>query len=140
MRALAARSSPRELRDVGIELEIVPVEWAHWLDQVFTKKDYDLTIVSHTEPNDIDIYSRKDYYFNYDNPAFDKVIADLNLTSDDAKRTELAAAGAEDPGRRRRGRLPVRAAQGRRLGCQARGLWENAPIQANDLTKVKWAD
>ena len=66
-----------ELRDVGIDLEIIPVEWAQWLDQVFTKKDYDLTIVSHTEPNDIDIYSRKDYYFNYDNPAFDKIIADL---------------------------------------------------------------
>ena len=66
-----------QLRDVGINLEIIPVEWAQWLEQVFTKKDYDLTIVSHTEPNDIDIYARKDYYFNYDNPAFNKVIADL---------------------------------------------------------------
>ncbi|RUU49869.1 ABC transporter substrate-binding protein, partial [Mesorhizobium sp. M7A.T.Ca.TU.009.01.1.1] len=45
-----------QLRDVGIDLEIIPVEWAQWLDQVFTKKNYDLTIVSHTEPNDIDIY------------------------------------------------------------------------------------
>ncbi len=78
-----------QLRDVGIDLEIIPVEWAQWLDQVFTRKDYDLTIVSHTEPNDIDIYSRKDYYFNYDNPAFDKVIEELNLTSDEAKRDEL---------------------------------------------------
>ncbi|TIR44656.1 MAG: ABC transporter substrate-binding protein, partial [Mesorhizobium sp.] len=57
--------------------------------QVFTKKDYDLTIVSHTEPNDIDIYSRKDYYFNYDNPTFDNIIADLNVTSDEAKRMTL---------------------------------------------------
>ena len=64
-----------QLRDIGIDLEIIPVEWADWLKQVFTEKDYDLTIVSHTEPNDIDIYSRKDYYFNYDNPAFDKVIS-----------------------------------------------------------------
>ncbi|TJV41929.1 MAG: ABC transporter substrate-binding protein, partial [Mesorhizobium sp.] len=78
-----------QLRDVGIDLQIVPVEWAQWLDQVFTRKDYDLTIVSHTEPNDIDIYSRKDYYFNYDNPTFDKIIADLNLTSDEAKRMTL---------------------------------------------------
>src|SRR6185436_3004400 len=78
-----------ELREIGIDLEIIPVEWADWLKQVFTDKDYDLSIVSHTEPNDIDIYSRKDYYFNYDNPAFDKVIEELNLTSDDAKRTAL---------------------------------------------------
>ena len=56
-----------QLRDIGIELEIIPVEWADWLKQVFTDKDYDLSIVSHTEPNDIDIYSRDYYYFQYDN-------------------------------------------------------------------------
>ena len=120
MPGTAARSSPRELREVGIELEIIPVEWADWLEQVFTDKDYDLTIVSHTEPNDIDIYSRKDYYFNYDNPAFDKVIDELNLTSDEAKRNELYEPGAEDPRRRRRDRLPVRTAEDRRLGRQGR--------------------
>ena len=42
-----------------------------------------------TLPDDIDIYARKDYYFNYDNPAFDKIMDELNLTSDEAKRTEL---------------------------------------------------
>ena len=129
-----------ELRDVGINLEIVPVEWAQWLDQVFTKKDYDLTIVSHTEPNDIDIYSRKDYYFNYDNPAFDKVIADLDLTSDEAKRKELYAQAqkilADDAVVGFLYELPKVGVWDAKL----QGLWENAPIQANDLTKVKWAD
>ncbi|MHA6642057.1 ABC transporter substrate-binding protein [Mesorhizobium sp. A623] len=129
-----------ELREVGIDLEIIPVEWAQWLDQVFTKKDYDLTIVSHTEPNDIDIYSRKDYYFNYDNPAFDKVIAELNLTSDEAKRDELLKQAqkilADDAVAGFLFELP-------KVGvwdAQLQGLWENAPIQANDLTKVKWTD
>src|SRR5690606_536263 len=65
-----------QLRKVGIELEIIPVEWAQWLDQVFKAKDFDLTIVSHTEPNDIGIYANKDYYFQYDNPAFQKIMAD----------------------------------------------------------------
>ena len=78
-----------QLRDVGIDLEIIPVEWADWLQQVFKDKDYDLSIVSHTEPNDIGIYARKDYYFQYDNPDFDKVIAELDVTSDQAKRNEL---------------------------------------------------
>lgn len=129
-----------QLREVGIDLEIIPVEWADWLDQVFTKKDYDLTIVSHTEPNDIDIYSRKEYYFNYDNPAFDKVIADLNLTSDEAKRTELLAEAQKI--------LSGDAVVGflfelPKVGvwdAKVEGLWSNAPIQANDLTAVKWAD
>ena len=129
-----------ELRDVGIDLEIIPVEWAQWLDQVFTKKDYDLTIVSHTEPNDIDIYSRKDYYFNYDNPAFDKVIADLNLTSDEAKRKELLGQAqkilADDAVVGFLFELPKVGVWDAKL----QGLWENAPIQANDLTKVKWSE
>ncbi|MER9398517.1 ABC transporter substrate-binding protein [Mesorhizobium sp. M0615] len=129
-----------QLRDVGIDLEIVPVEWAQWLDQVFTKKDYDLTIVSHTEPNDIDIYSRKDYYFNYDNPAFDKIIAELNLTSDDAKRNTLLGEAqkilADDAVVGFLYELPKVGVWDAKL----QGLWENAPIQANDLTKVKWAD
>ncbi|ESW80578.1 ABC transporter substrate-binding protein [Mesorhizobium sp. LSJC285A00] len=129
-----------QLRDVGIDLEIIPVEWAQWLDQVFTKKDYDLTIVSHTEPNDIDIYSRKDYYFNYDNPAFDKIIAELNLTSDDAKRNTLLGEAqkilADDAVVGFLYELPKVGVWDAKL----QGLWENAPIQANDLTKVKWAD
>ncbi|MER9261553.1 ABC transporter substrate-binding protein [Mesorhizobium sp. M0619] len=129
-----------QLRDVGIDLEIIPVEWAQWLDQVFTKKDYDLTIVSHTEPNDIDIYSRKDYYFNYDNPAFDKIIAELNLTSDDAKRNTLLGEAqkilADDAVVGFLYELPKVGVWDAKL----QGLWENAPIQANDLTKVKWAN
>lgn len=129
-----------QLRDVGIDLQIVPVEWAQWLDQVFTKKDYDLTIVSHTEPNDIDIYSRKDYYFNYDNPTFDKIIADLNLTSDEAKRTTLLGEAqkilADDAVVGFLYELPKAGVWDAKL----EGFWENAPIQANDLTKVKWTE
>jgi len=129
-----------ELREIGIELEIIPVEWADWLSQVFTEKNYDLSIVSHTEPNDIDIYARKDYYFNYDNPAFDKVIEELNLTSDDAKRTALYQQAqkilADDAVNGFLFELP-------KIGiwdAKVEGLWENSPIQANDLTKVKWVD
>ncbi|RUU44279.1 MULTISPECIES: ABC transporter substrate-binding protein [unclassified Mesorhizobium] len=129
-----------QLRDIGIDLEIVPVEWAQWLDQVFTKKDYDLTIVSHTEPNDIDIYSRKDYYFNYDNPTFDKIIADLNLTSDEAKRMTLLGEAqkilADDAVVGFLYELPKAGVWDAKL----EGFWENAPIQANDLTKVKWTE
>jgi len=129
-----------QLRDIGIDLEIIPVEWADWLSQVFKEKDYDLSIVSHTEPNDIDIYARKDYYFNYDNPAFDKVIEELNLTSDETRRTELYQQAqkilADDAVNGFLFELP-------KIGiwdAKVEGLWENSPIQANDLTKVKWVD
>lgn len=129
-----------QLRDVGIEAEIIPVEWAQWLDQVFTQKDYDLTIVSHVEPNDIGIYARKDYYFNYQNPEFNKVIEELDVTVDEGKRKELLGKAqkilADDAVVGFLFELP-------KVGvwdAKIEGLWQNQPVPANDLTKVKWND
>ncbi|MCC5972929.1 MAG: ABC transporter substrate-binding protein, partial [Rubellimicrobium sp.] len=55
-----------QLRAVGIDAQISNVEWAQWLEEVFTNRNFGLTIVSHTEPMDIGIYANPDYYFQYD--------------------------------------------------------------------------
>jgi peptide/nickel transport system substrate-binding protein len=129
-----------QLREIGIELEIIPVEWAQWLEQVFTGRDFDLTIVSHTEPNDIGIYARDDYYFQYDNPEFEAVVAELDTTSDETKRNELHEKAqrilAEDAVVGFLFQLPKIGVWDAKL----EGLWENAPIQANDLTDVRWTE
>ncbi|MCO5069655.1 MAG: ABC transporter substrate-binding protein [Rhizobiaceae bacterium] len=129
-----------QLRDIGINLEIVPVEWADWLSQVFKEKDFDLTIISHTEANDIDIYSRPGYYFQYENPEFNKVIEELKITNDPAKRNELLGSAqkmlAHDVPAVYLFELPKVGVWDAKL----EGMWENAPTQATDLTKVKWVD
>ncbi|KFB09802.1 Extracellular solute-binding protein, family 5 precursor [Nitratireductor basaltis] len=129
-----------QLREIGIDLEIIPVEWAQWLEQVFTNKDYDLTIVSHTEPNDINIYARDDYYFAYDNEAFDAVIEELDQTADPEKRKELYAQAqriiADDAVNGFLFQLPKTGVWDAKLN----GMWENQPIQANDVTGVSWED
>ncbi len=129
-----------QLREIGIDLEIIPVEWAQWLDQVFKEKDYDLSIVSHTEPNDIGIYARDDYYFDYHNPEFNKVIAELDVTADQEKRNELYKQAqkilADDAVNGFLFELPKIGVWDAKL----QGMWENSPIQATDLTDVKWAD
>ena len=129
-----------QLRNVGINLEIIPVEWADWLDQVFKNKDYDLTIVSHTEPNDIGIYARHDYYFQYENPEFDAVMAELDVSSDEAKRTELYQKAqrilAEDAVNGFMFQLPKVGVWDAKL----EGMWANSPVQATDLTGVHWTD
>jgi len=127
-----------QLRKVGIKLEIIPVEWAQWLDQVFKNKNFDLTIVSHTEPMDIGIYTRPKYYFQYQNSGFNSVIEDLNVTSDPKKRYALMGAAQAI--------LAKDAVNGflfqlAKLGIWNKnllGLWENSPVQANDLTGVSW--
>ncbi len=129
-----------QLRDVGINVEIENVEWAQWLEQVFRGNDFDLTIVSHTEPMDIGIYARDDYYFRYQSDEFDATIDELTVTADPNTRNSLLADAqrriAEDAVN---GYLFQLAKTGVwRTGLE--GLWKNAPTQANDLTGVRWAE
>lgn len=129
-----------QLRAVGIETEIANLEWAQWLEQVFQGKDFDLTVISHTEPMDINIYARPEYYFQYDNPAFREVMDKLAATADPAARGALLQQAqtiiAEDHVNAYLFQLAKTGVADARL----RGLWPNAPTQANDLTGVSWAE
>jgi peptide/nickel transport system substrate-binding protein len=78
-----------QLAQVGIRVKIEDLEWAQWLDQVYTRHDFDMSIVGHAEPLDYDIYARDDYYFGYSNPAFKALIAALEDSVDGAARKDL---------------------------------------------------
>jgi peptide/nickel transport system substrate-binding protein len=127
-----------ELKAVGIDVQIIPVEWADWLTNVFTNKDYDLTIVSHTEPNDIGIYARDDYYFNYHSDAFKKIMAELNLTLDPAKRTTLLQDAQRQIANDAVNVFLFELAKAGVWNAKIQGLWVNQPIAANDMTGVYW--
>ncbi|SMH49308.1 ABC transporter substrate-binding protein [Maritimibacter sp. HL-12] len=129
-----------QLREVGIETEITNLEWAQWLEQVFTGKDFDLTIVSHTEPADINIYARPDYYFQYDNPEFQEVIAELGVTADPDRRSELNKAAQKMIAEDYVNAYLFQLAKTGVADARIEGLWENAPTQANDLTAVRWTE
>ncbi|MCW1954293.1 MAG: ABC transporter substrate-binding protein [Roseobacter sp.] len=129
-----------QLREVGIETEITNLEWAQWLEEVFKGKDYGLTIVSHTEPMDIGIYARPDYYFQYDDAEFQAMNSALEAEADLAKRSALLGqmqrkiSGDYVNGYLFQLAIPTIAK------AAVRGLWENAPTQANDMTGVYWAE
>lgn len=81
-----------QLAEIGIRVRIENIEWTQWLDQVFKRHDFDLSIVSHLEPMDYDIYARPDYYFGYSSPAFDALLAQLKRTLEPRKRIALLQA------------------------------------------------
>lgn len=78
-----------QLGQIGIRVNIENLEWAQWLDQVYTRHDFDMSIVGHAEPLDYDIYARDDYYFGYSNPEFKALIAALDDSVDPAARKDL---------------------------------------------------
>ena len=129
-----------QLRDVGIQTEISNLEWAQWLEQVFKGKDFDLSIVSHTEPMDINIYARPDYYFQYDNPAFQQLMTDLDLASDPAARSEILGAAQKMIADEYVNGFLFQLARTGVADARIEGLWPNAPTQANDLTGVRWVE
>ncbi len=78
-----------QLAQVGIRVNIENLEWAQWLDQVYTRHDFDMSIVGHAEPLDYDIYARDDYYFGYSNPEFKALIAALDDSVDAVRRAKI---------------------------------------------------
>jgi ABC-type dipeptide/oligopeptide/nickel transport system permease component/ABC-type transport system substrate-binding protein len=78
-----------QLAAAGIRVSIVNLEWAQWLDQVYSRHDFDMSIVGHAEPMDYDIYARDDYYFGYSSAVFKALIADLEDTTDPERRRTL---------------------------------------------------
>ena len=128
-----------QLKAAGIKVTIENIEWAQWLDQVFTRGDFDLTIVAHTEPNDIGIYARDDYYFHYARPAFKDLMAALARATTEGERTRILQAAqrmlADDAVNVFLFQLPKIGVWNRRL----HGQWANSPIQANDMTAAYWS-
>ena len=129
-----------QLREVGIQAEISNLEWAQWLEQVFRGKDFGLTIVSHTEPMDIGIYARPDYYFQYDNADFQSLIEGLSTETDTAKRSEMLKEAQQTIADDYVNGYLFQLAKTGVAKTKLKGLWPNSPTQANDMTGVYWEE
>ena len=129
-----------QLRNIGIETEISNLEWAQWLEQVFRGKDYGLTIVSHTEPLDISIYARPDYYFQYESADFNKIMDDLNNATDPEERNKLLKAAQQKIADDYVNGYLFQLANTGVANAKLQGIWENVPTQALDMTAVYWED
>ena len=105
---------------------------------MFKSTDYDLTIVSHTEPFDIGIYARDSYYFNYKSERFNKVYAELTEAVDPAQRKALIGDAQRILAEDSVNGFLFELAQNGVWKNGIKGLWANRPIQANDLTGAYW--
>ena len=127
-----------ELAKVGINAKIENVEWAQWLDNVLKTHNFDLTIISHVEPRDLNIYANPNYYFQYDSAKFQDIYKHLSTSTDagDIKKWTEAAQKqlAEDAVNVYLFALPQVVVTKKAL----KGFWANSPIFANDLSAVHW--
>ncbi len=78
-----------QLEQVGLNVNITNVEWGVWLEDVFTNKDFDMSIVAHVEPLDLAQYGNPDYYWGDDSPAVAPLLAQADAEADPEVRNDL---------------------------------------------------
>jgi peptide/nickel transport system substrate-binding protein len=127
-----------ELGEVGITAKIENVEWAQWLSGVYTNKNYDLTIISHVEPLDIDIYANPNYYYQYDNKDFQDIIAKLNAAPDLATFKKYIGEAQKKIADDCVNAFLFQLQQINVENANLQGLWKDSPIFVNDLSAMSW--
>jgi peptide/nickel transport system substrate-binding protein len=128
-----------QLAKVGIIAKIENVEWAQWLSGVYRAKNYDLTIVSHVEPFDLDNYTKPDYYWGYESPKFNELFDRVQSAPRPADRAKLLGEAQR--------MLANEAVNGFLYQPQwvtianknVKGLWKDVPYFVNDLSAVYWS-
>lgn len=78
-----------QYKDAGITLKVNRVEFATWLDKVYTKADYDLSLVAHVEPLTLLKYADPAYYWRYDSGDVRTWVKDAVGAKTDAERNDL---------------------------------------------------
>ncbi len=130
----------QELAQVGIQVEITNVEWADWLNNVFKNKDYDLTIVSHVEPNDYGVFARDDYYFDYHSDAYKKVIEEIGNTTDPQKQTELKQQAQKILANDFAAVFLFEYPYITIASADLQGVWKDQPLPAMPIAEMHWSN
>ncbi len=128
-----------QLAKIGITAKVQNVEWAQWLANTYGgPKNYDLTIVSHVEPFDLDNFTKPDYYWGYNNPKFNELFSRIKTTADVAERNKLLGEAqkllADDAALAWLYQPQWVTVANRRV----QGLWKDMPVFVNDLSALSW--
>ncbi len=126
----------QQLAQIGIETDLSVVEWGTWVQRIFLGGDYDMTIIGHSEPRDINVYGNPDYYYHYDNPDISTLLDEIEATPDEAEQTrlyqEIATTIADDAVNVWVFSPPYLVA----ARSDVYGFWTDQPTPAVDMTEV----
>ena len=130
-----------QLSEAGIDAKVENVEWGFWIDEVYKKKNYDMTIIAHTSPNDMGNFARgPDYFYGYDNAEMTALWEKIQTEVDAEARNELLKQGQQ--------MLSDQSVHGflfqlPLLGVfrqEVEGYWSSSPVLYMPLKNVRIAD
>jgi peptide/nickel transport system substrate-binding protein len=83
-----------DLNKVGITLKVNSVDFSTWLQDVYTNKDYQLSLVDHAEARDFENWADPTYYFTYDNPKVQDLYKQSLAATTDTQASDLLTQAA----------------------------------------------
>ncbi|MEM6462125.1 MAG: ABC transporter substrate-binding protein [Pseudomonadota bacterium] len=127
-----------QLAEAGVTVNVENVEWGFWIEEVYRNKNYDMTVIAHTSPNDMGNFARgSDYFYGFQSDAYDALWEKIKTEADPEKRNALL----QDAQRY----VTDNAIHGYlfqlpRLGIYrdgVTGFWKSAPVLFQPLAQVR---
>lgn len=128
-----------QLAKVGIIAKIENVEWAQWLSGVFKNRDYDLTIISHVEPFDLNNFTKPDYYWGYQSPQFNALFEKIQNAPRAADRAKLLGDAQRMLANDCVHAFLYQPQWITVANKNLKGLWKDMPIFVNDVAALSWS-
>ena len=126
------------LRKVDIRLKIEIVEWGQWIERIFKKKEYQLTMIGHVEAWDIGIYANPAYYFQYDSQEFRDAYSKALKAPNEKEKAEWFGKCQEIIAEDAVNGFLFSASGLPAMKADVMGWWEDYPTVALDCTEVWW--
>lgn len=135
---LLAQLIANQLRKVGITTVLQSVDWATWLSKVYRNHQYDISVITHVEPMDYEIYAIPNYYFGFNSPKYRKLFKIYSTATNQKKRIVILQAMQKLLAREA---VNIWLYAAPKVGIWRKGLegmWKNMPIASNVLRNVYW--
>lgn len=84
-----------QLKAVGVTLTVRQVDFSTWLDDVYSNKDFELSMVNHAETHDFANWANPDYYWGYDSAPVQQLYAESIAATDPTVAEEKLAEAAK---------------------------------------------
>ena len=142
--AYATRSAEiiqAELTAAGVDAKVETVEWGFWIGEVYKNKNYDMTIIAHTSPNDLGNFARgEDYFYGFQDDSYDALWAKIETEADPEARAELQRQAqrflAENAVHGFLFQLPKLSI----VKADLEGFWASSPVLFQPLAGVHWTN
>jgi peptide/nickel transport system substrate-binding protein len=79
----------KNLEAVGVTLTPNPIDDATWYQKVYTDHDFTTTLMGHVNPRDVLWYANPDFYWGYDNPQVQELVAQADQATTEEEQVDL---------------------------------------------------